>query len=212
MSLQIETIINGMYMENCYLVWCDETKKGIFIDPGDEAERLIGIAESKGVEVEAIYNTHGHFDHTGAVLQIQSKLKIPFVIHSEDKELAGAGPLQAQLFGLVSFKAPKVDKTVEDGDVFKVGNHEARVIHTPGHSKGGACFLFEGVIFVGDTLFAGSIGRSDLPGGSHKILIKSINERLMTLDDSIRVLTGHGEETNIGTEKRSNPFIDGSVW
>ena len=209
MPLQIETIVNGPFQENCYLVWDDRTMTGIFIDPGDEARKLIKTASFKNVKVEGIYNTHGHLDHAGAVAAIVKELSIPFAMHAADASMLQSMPDQARMFGLPPVEVPKVDVELSEGDTLKVGGHEGSVIHTPGHTPGGVCFLFDKVVFVGDTLFAGSVGRSDLPGGSHRQLIESIQKKLMPLDDSVKAYSGHGPVTSIGMERKHNPFLTG---
>lgn len=209
MSLKYETIVNGPFQENCYLVWDDDTQKGIFVDPGDEAERLIQFAKSLGVEVEAIYNTHGHIDHAGAVDRIKKALDIPFAIHPADQFLLDTLPDQARMFGVTSGAVPTIDIELAHGDTLTVGGHRAEVIHTPGHTPGGVCFAFDEIILVGDTLFAGSIGRTDLPGGSLEQLMHAIHERLMPLSDDLKVLSGHGPSSTIGAERAHNPFLNG---
>lgn len=209
MPLTIEMIVNGPFQENCYLVWDDRTMTGIFIDPGDEAGKLIKTADFKNVKVEGIYNTHGHLDHAGAVAAIVKELSIPFAMHAGDDYMLQSMPDQARMFGLPPVEVPKIDVELSEGDTVKVGEHEGSVIHTPGHTPGGVCFLFDKVVFVGDTLFAGSIGRTDLPGGSHRQLIEAIQKKLMPLDDSVRAYSGHGPVTSIGMERKHNPFLTG---
>jgi len=207
MSLKIETIVNGPFQENCYLVYDDKNKQGAFIDPGDEPDKLISAAKIKEVKVEAIFNTHGHLDHAGAVADIADKLKIPFAMHPEDEFLLEGMPSQAAMFGLPPMRIPTLDRRLKAGEQIEIAGHKGEVLFTPGHTPGGVCFLFNDVVFVGDTLFAGSIGRTDLPGGSHKQLLSSIKSKLMVLDDSVRAFSGHGPVTTIGNERRNNPFL-----
>ena len=209
MTLKFETILNGPFQENCYLVWEEETKQGIFVDPGDEAERLIRTARFLGVEVKAVYNTHGHIDHAGAAAAVCEAFGIPFAMHPADAFLLEGLPEQARMFGLPPIAAPRLDRELADGDTVSVGNAIGEVIHTPGHTPGGVCFKFGGVVLVGDTLFAGSIGRTDLPGGSTRQLLASIRDRLLVLPEETRALSGHGPATSIGIEKEHNPFLDG---
>ena len=212
MTLKFETIVNGPFQENCFLIWDDETKKGFFVDPGDEAEKLLRTANFLNIEIEGIFNTHGHIDHAGAVAVMKRKLDVPFAIHPDDKFLLENLPGQARMFGLGEIEAPTVDRDITDGEKLLLAGHEATVIHTPGHSPGGVCFLFNDFIVVGDTLFAGSIGRSDLPGGSMEQLMSSIKERLLPLDDNLKVLCGHGPMTSIGVERSHNPFLNGQFY
>ena len=209
MALKFETIVNGPFQENCFLAFDDESRQGIFIDPGAEPERLMARAEAAQVEIVGIYNTHGHIDHVGGVAMIKETLKVPFAMHADDEFLLRSLPEQARMFGVESAQIPEVDIHLKDGDAVEVGGLKATVIHTPGHSPGGVCFSFENAVFVGDTLFAGSIGRSDLQGGSLMTLLTSINERLLHLGDGVIALSGHGPATTIGEERKFNPFLTG---
>ncbi len=210
MSLKIETILNGPFQENCYIVYDEITAKGVFIDPGAEPERLMKAASRLKIDIIAIYNTHAHIDHAGGVETIKRAMKIPFAMNTEDDFLLKILPDQARMFGVPVADIPTVDIPLKHNDSFVVGNLNATVIHTPGHTPGGVCFLFGRDLFSGDTLFAGSIGRTDLPGGSSKMLIDSINTRLLCLSDEVKVYPGHGPSTTIGFEKRRNPFLNGS--
>ncbi len=209
MQLQVETIVNGPFQENCYLAYDEATKRGIFIDPGAEPDRLMRIAQKLGIEIIGIYNTHGHIDHAGAVQPIKDALKVPFALHPGDEFMLQILPDQARMFGVEDVAIPAVDIPLAHNDTFVIGGLTATVIHTPGHSPGGVCFVVGETIFVGDTLFAGSVGRTDLPGGSTKTLIESIQDRLLCLDDGVRVFSGHGPSTTIGKERRTNPFLIG---
>jgi glyoxylase-like metal-dependent hydrolase (beta-lactamase superfamily II) len=209
MTLKFETIVNGPFQENCYLVWEEETKQAIFVDPGDEAQRLIRTARFLGLDVKAVYNTHGHIDHAGAAAAVCEAFGVQFAMHPADAFLLEGLPEQARMFGLKPMAVPRVDRALKDGDTLAVGSVVGQVIHTPGHTPGGVCFRFGGVVLVGDTLFAGSIGRTDLPGGSTRELLASIRDRLLVLPEDTRALSGHGPATSIGTEKEHNPFLDG---
>ncbi len=209
MPLKYETIVNGPFQENCFLVWDDESLKGILVDPGDEAERLVQTAQFLNVEIEGIYNTHAHIDHAGAVAKLKEMLNIPFALHPEDKPLLERMSQQAQMFGLPPIESPSVDIDLSPGEKLTLAGHECTVLHTPGHSPGGVCFSFKEIVLVGDTLFSGSIGRTDLPGGSYEQLIDSIKTQLLVLDDDVRVLNGHGPATSIGVERQHNPFLTG---
>jgi glyoxylase-like metal-dependent hydrolase (beta-lactamase superfamily II) len=147
------------------------------------------------------------------VAALKEQLKIPFAIHPADAFLLDNMPGQARMFGLPPMEVPTIDRELAAGDTIEVGEFRAEVLHTPGHTPGGVCFVFESekMVFVGDTLFAGSIGRTDLPGGSFKELMEAIKTELMTLDDDFDVLTGHGPPTTIGTERRYNPFVTGEI-
>ncbi|MCU0661240.1 MAG: MBL fold metallo-hydrolase [Myxococcota bacterium] len=207
MPLKYQVVVNGPFQENCYIAWDEGTRKGVLIDPGDEPQVILAAAQKLGVTIEAIYNTHAHIDHAGAVATIQSQLKVPFALHEEDEPLLDGLSVQARLFGLPPIKTPKADRRLRHGDTVKIGDIEGTVIHTPGHTPGGICFLFDKLVFVGDTLFAGSIGRTDLPGGSHEKLLAGIKRELLSLPDDTVVLCGHGPATTIGLEKKHNPFV-----
>ncbi len=211
MTLKYETIVNGPFQENCFLVWNDDTKKGIFIDPGDEPDKLMRSASFLNIEIEGIYNTHAHIDHAGAVAIIKAKLGVPFALHPEDKPLLERMPQQAQMFGLPSMEVPTVDHELHHGEKLAILDTEVTVLHTPGHSPGGVCFQFNEFVFVGDTLFSGSIGRTDLPGGSYEQILDSIRTHLFVLDENLKVLTGHGPATTIATEQKFNPFLNGQM-
>lgn len=213
MTLKVETIVNGPFQENCFLVWDEQAKQGIFIDPGDEPSRIARSATFLEIEILGIFNTHGHLDHAGGVAELKKQLEIPFAIHPADAFLLENMPGQARMFGLPPMEVPEIDRELTPGEAIQVGGSEATVLHTPGHTPGGVSFLFEQdkLVFVGDTLFAGSIGRTDLPGGSFKQLMESIKTELMGLDDEFDVLCGHGPPTTIGTERKYNPFVTGEI-
>jgi len=208
-GLLVETITNGPFAENCFLVADPTTKKAIVIDPGDEHERVVKIVEQAAVTVVEIVNTHGHIDHAGSVAPLKRALKVPFAIHPADRPWLENLAASAAMFGLPPKETPDVDRELAHDQALQVGDVTGRVLHTPGHTEGGCCLYFpdQKVVFVGDTLFAGSIGRTDLPGGSMSTLMKSIREQLLNLGDDVVVFSGHGPETNIGTERRSNPFL-----
>ena len=159
------------------------------------------------LKVKYIINTHGHFDHVGANRKLKDATGADLLIHSLDVPMLGHLSASASAWGLHAEDSPPPDRTVKDGDEIKIGNITLKVIHTPGHSPGGICLYSDGCVFVGDTLFAGSIGRTDFPGGDFDTLISSIRKKLFILGDDVRVFTGHGPETTIGEEKRHNPFV-----
>jgi glyoxylase-like metal-dependent hydrolase (beta-lactamase superfamily II) len=208
-ELLVETIVNGPFMENCFIAADASQGKAILIDPGDEEERLVEAVRRLKLEVEAIVCTHAHIDHVGAVAPLQRRLGVPFWLHPEERPWLNHLPSQAQLFGLGDPEVPKVDNELAPGTELQVGGLRARVLFTPGHSAGGCCLHFAEakVVFVGDTLFAGSIGRTDLPGGSLPRLLAAIRDELLCLDDAVTVYSGHGPATTIGEERRTNPFL-----
>ena len=203
----VEKLEVGPIMANCFVAGCEETKKCAIIDPGDEDERILATVEKHGLEVAAIINTHGHFDHVGANAPVKRATGAPLMIHALDEEWLSFVAESAARWGLSGEDSPEADRLIAHDDTIEVGNLTFTVIHTPGHTPGGVSLLSDTHLFVGDTLFAGSIGRTDLPKGDHGTLIASIRERLYILPDEVVVYTGHGPETTIGREKRSNPFV-----
>lgn len=192
---------------NCYLVACQETLNAILIDAGfdEEAEAITVIREieKKNLKVKYVLNTHWHPDHTAGNEYFREKLGALVIIHKDDAPMLNAG---ASLLGL-KVKPHRPDKTVTNGDLIEIGKTCLKIIHTPGHTRGSICVLGKGVVFTGDTLFAGSIGRTDLPGGSFEEIMRSIKDKLMTLSEETLVYPGHGPFSSIGKEKRTNPFL-----
>lgn len=203
----IKNVVVGPLEVNCYILGCEHTKEAAIIDPGGDADEIIKVIEKEKFIPKVIINTHAHFDHVGGVKVIQDHFKIDFLLHKDDLFLIENLNEQATLFGFDYIPEPVVNKFVNDKDQISFGREVAKVIHTPGHTPGGVCYYVNDSIFVGDTIFAGSIGRTDFPGSSYETLIKSIKERLFPLDDSVRVYPGHGPSTTIGNEKSHNPFL-----
>lgn len=204
----IKKIVVSAFQENCFIIASENTKNGFLIDPGDEADKILKVISDNGITIKKIINTHAHLDHVGAVKEIKEKLDVPFYLHKEDEELLNALPQQAALFGLNTQGVPSIDGFLNEGDIIELDDISFEVLYTPGHTQGGVSFLEKDFVIAGDTLFAGSIGRTDLPGGSYPQLIESINNKLMHLDDNIVVYSGHGHETTIGFERQNNPFLN----
>ncbi|AGF56333.1 glyoxylase-like metal-dependent hydrolase (beta-lactamase superfamily II) [Clostridium saccharoperbutylacetonicum] len=196
----IKTILAGMYEENCYLVMDEDTKELGIIDPGGHANSIINEINLLKGKTKFIILTHGHLDHVDGVIELVNNLKVPFYINKADEDLMQKDDF---VFGTL----PKASGYLSEGDTLTLGKHEIKVIETPGHTPGGICFLIDDNIFTGDTLFQGSVGRSDFPGGNGMQLIKNIKEKLLPLGDGIKVFPGHGPTSNIGYEKRNNPFL-----
>jgi glyoxylase-like metal-dependent hydrolase (beta-lactamase superfamily II) len=199
----------GIFAENSYFLVEPSSLEAVAIDPGDEADRLLDVVRGRALTVRFILNTHGHIDHVGAVAEVKAATGAPFHIHEADLPFLEALPGQAAMFGLASPPVPGVDGHLKDGQVFTLGQDgiSIQVIETPGHSPGSVSFRVGEVVFSGDALFQGSIGRTDLPGGDHETLLRSIHERLLVLPDATRVYPGHGPPTTIGRERRTNPFL-----
>jgi len=205
--LIIKELSVGPIMANCFILGCEETKEAVVIDPGDEPDKiLLALAELK-LKVKYIINTHGHFDHVGGNKRLKEVTGAKLLIHPLDASMLDDVSNNANLFGLTNENSPPPDQTIEEGDIISFGNISLKVIHTPGHSAGGISLHTNGYVFVGDTLFAGSIGRTDFPGGSFEQLAASIRNKLFVLGDDVRVFTGHGPETTIGIERKHNPFV-----
>jgi hydroxyacylglutathione hydrolase len=207
----VEMLTVGPFQENCYVIGDEESGVGALVDPGDEATRIALTVERTGLEIAWIIVTHAHIDHVGAVASLVEEYSCPVLMHEEAEAMLKLAPHQAMMMGLRFGKVPTVDRHVGDDEVLEVGSLRLRSLYTPGHSPGHLAFYAEeqGIVFSGDTLFAGSVGRVDLPGGSMGVLMQSISERLLTLPDETRVLSGHGPETTIGQERMYNPFLRG---
>jgi len=203
----IKTLAVGPIMANCFVVGCEDTLQAAVIDPGDEAERiLMALAESK-LTLKYIINTHGHFDHVGANKGLLDATAAKLLIHALDVPMLNQLSASASSFGLAADNSPAPDRMIDEGDTIVFGKITLTVMHTPGHTPGGISLKNQGHVFVGDTLFAGSIGRTDFPGGDFETLRASIQNKLFALDDDVRVYPGHGPETTIGRERRTNPFV-----
>ncbi len=205
--MKIFKIPAGIYAANCYIVVDKNTNEAMVIDPGGNLDDLFEFINNKLLNVKYIALTHGHADHIGGVIDLKNKLDIPIMAHIDEVELL-RDP-NKNLSSQMAMNPIVVEPCIllKDGDKFELGNLEVLVIHTPGHTKGGVCFKIEDNLFSGDTLFKGSIGRSDLYGGNHNTLIESIKRGLMDLEDSTKVWPGHGSTTTIGEEKLFNPYL-----
>ena len=208
-ELIVETVTNGPFQENCFIAGDAVTRKAILVDPGDQEELILSRVRELDLEVIEIVCTHTHIDHAGAVAPLKRMLGVNFAVHPGELPGLKLLPSAAAMFGLPQKEVPEVERELGPGEVVEVGGLKAEVLFTPGHSAGGICLHFaeQKVVFVGDTLFAGSVGRTDLPGGSGETLLASIKEQLLCLDDDVVAYSGHGPETTIGAERKSNPFL-----
>ncbi|MGE3274494.1 MAG: MBL fold metallo-hydrolase [Vicinamibacterales bacterium] len=201
------------FFKNGFVLGCERTREAVIVDPGDEVDALLAFVAREGLAVKAILLTHAHVDHVSGVARAKRALAVPIWMHRDDQFLYDhAVPMGAQ-FGLEVDAPPPVDRYYDEGGVPGFGDYAVEVLHTPGHCPGGVCLRVgrRGEpgqdLFVGDTLFAGSIGRTDLPGGDYDLLMRSITGVLLPVGDDARVYPGHGPETTIGEERRTNPFI-----
>lgn len=207
----IQWLVVGPLQTNCYVVSCEATGLCAIIDPGGDAHRILRTIRNKGFEVAYIINTHGHFDHTAANGAVKAATGAELLIHRADAPLLLEASRNAAFWGFEVEDSPPPDGFLEEGDIVRIGEVTLRVLHTPGHTPGGICLWTDQLVFVGDTLFAGSIGRTDFPGGDYHQLLASIRYKLIPLGDDVVVYPGHGPETTIGHERRTNPFLTGRI-
>jgi len=206
--VELVTLPVGRLQANCYILW-RRPEAALVIDPGDEADRILAALRQRDVRPALVVNTHGHFDHIGAVKPLQEALKVPYKVHRGEVEIMAMVPARTRLWGILTPEAPAPDGFLEPDERIDVGGLEVRALHTPGHTPGSTCFYVPSAasVFTGDTLFAGSIGRTDFPGGHMETELRSIRERLLTLPPETRVYPGHGPPSTIGEEAQSNPFL-----
>jgi glyoxylase-like metal-dependent hydrolase (beta-lactamase superfamily II) len=207
--LVVRSVAVGPFQENSYLAACSETGEALLVDPGGEVPRILALREPGGFAVKRIVLTHGHIDHVAGAAQAQDELKVPLELHPDDRDWLDVLPMQAEMFGLEEVRPPRVDGPLSDGERVTLGKLEGKILHTPGHTRGGCCLHFPEAkaVFVGDLLFAGSVGRTDLPGGDFGELLDSIRRVLFPLGDEVRFYPGHGPSGLLGDERRSNPFV-----
>ena len=220
----IKALALGPFQSNCYILGCEKTGKALIVDPGDDPQRILGELERLSLEPTAYFHTHGHIDHVGGTAGLEEKLGGEILIHEADHFLYESAPEQALTFGIQIPAMAPVGRFIKGGDTVSWGEIQGTIRETPGHSPGGVCLLVSGehvgqglgddgpspdLVLTGDTLFAGSIGRTDLPGGNHEQLLASIRDQLLTMPDATVVASGHGPLTTIGEERKHNPFLQG---
>ena len=203
----LHTLTVGPLGVNCYLVGDDKTREAIVIDPGGNARDILDTLRREQLKTVAIVNTHAHFDHVIALTEIRAQTHAPFYLHADEVNVLAGAQLGAGMFGFAMPQPAPAERLLHEGDQVQVGSIALQVLHTPGHTPGGICLWHDDHVFVGDTLFQGSIGRTDLPGGDYGTLMRSIRDKLLTLPDETVVHPGHGEPTTIGAERQLNPFL-----
>jgi len=208
--VNVETITVGAFQENCYLLVEGATNRAVIVDPGSEGDLLVAAVERSGATLDALWITHAHVDHVGAIASIKRKWDVPVYLHPLDRRLYDAAARQAEVYGVPFEDPPPPDRDFSDGQLVKVGERELTVMHVPGHAPGHVVIHGEGIALVGDCLFAGSIGRTDLPFSNPPQLAASL-EKISALPPETIVYPGHGSETTIGQERVSNPFLNGSA-
>lgn len=209
MSILLERLVVGRLQTNCYIVGCAQTNETMIIDPGDEAERILKAVHAAGLETTDIVLTHFHFDHILAADALHEETGAMLHIHESEADHLRHPPTLFRAFSPDIPQGLEADNLLQEGDALSVGDLNIRVLHTPGHSPGGVSLWLpeEEAIFCGDTLFREGLGRSDLPGGDHQALIRSIREKILTLPKETRVYPGHGAPTTVVHEKRHNPWL-----
>lgn len=202
------------FSQNCSLVWCDQTKDAVLIDAGGDVELLKSTVEATGVNLKAVWLTHGHLDHAGGAQDLREQLGLPVIGPTADDDFWLEGiEQQSQMYGLNGLRNVQPDEWLKEGQTLSIGQETLQVLETPGHTPGHIVFFHKAqkVAWVGDVLFAGSIGRTDFPKGDHATLISSITEKLWPLGDDVRFIPGHGPESTFGAERQSNPYVSDRV-
>jgi len=203
-----------LFEQNCTLLWCEATRKAVVIDPGGEVPKIQAAIKQSNVTVEKIWLTHGHIDHVGGAAELRDALKVPIEgPHRADKFLLDNVVMSGAQFGITGVRNFAPDRWLDEGDQVSIGELSLDILHCPGHSPGSVAYFSNEMRFahVGDVLFNGSVGRSDIPGGNHSTLIRSIKDKLLPLGDDVAFICGHGPGSSIGHERMTNPFLTGAM-
>lgn len=208
MSIEFRSVVVGPFSTNCYVLWDRSSRRSAIIDPGGDSPRIAALVSSLGLKPELILITHGHPDHCFDASHLAEAYGAEIAMHALDVEaLEDNLPLAETFFDMSAYVPFSASRLLSDGDVMALGDSSIEVMHTPGHSPGGVCYATDAGIFCGDTVFAGSVGRTDFPGGSYDALMLSIHERILPLDDATPLHPGHGPSTTVGIERRTNPLM-----
>lgn len=210
-ELVVRKYTNGRFAQNSYLLGDKASREAVLVDPGEDPRELLAEVARGGWKVRAIWLTHAHIDHVLGIPAAKALTSAPVLLHAADESLYSNVPGQATWMGIDAPPLPATDGPLVDGQELRVGPHRFEVRHTPGHSPGSVSFIGPGCVIAGDVLFSGSIGRTDLPGGDFFTLMRSIHAHLLTLSDDTILYSGHGEDSTIGVERTTNPFITGEV-
>ena len=197
----------GMLATNCYIAMNEELKEGVIVDPGGDAARIMSLVDELGINVAAIFVTHGHSDHIGALSQVREATGAPVYISEEDADMLTKADRNLSMYMTSSIICKPADYFFKEGEDVTIAGMTFKVYATPGHTKGGVCLHVGDIVFAGDTVFCESIGRTDFPGGSYKQIIESIKTKILVLDDDTRLLPGHGPATTVAWERKRNPFL-----
>jgi len=204
----LKTLIVGELETNCYLLGDERSREGIVIDPGGDFKLIEKALKELNLDVKYIVLTHGHSDHIGVLSELKKYTGAQILIHKEDAEMLSNPEKNLSVFSYNPFSAPGADRLLKDKDKIRIGQIELEVLHTPGHTEGSISLLTDKVIFTGDLIFCGSVGRTDLPGGSYQRLLRSIQDKILDKTDDTVIYPGHGPTTSVGEERRNNPFLN----
>jgi hydroxyacylglutathione hydrolase len=205
--LILKTLIVGPIQSNCYIIGCERTREAAVIDPGGDADRILITLAKDRLRCVYIINTHGHFDHSADNKRLKEVTGAQLLIHHADAPMILHQSMNRGMWGTHLENSPPPDRYLNEGDIITFGDISLKVLNTPGHSPGSISLVTDKIVFVGDTLFAGSIGRTDFPGGDHEGLLRNVRKKIFTLGDDVVVYPGHGPKTTVGRERKTNPFF-----